>query len=108
MPAVAAAAFRFRPNDADRAKVKGEVPRGPKLWFVGADGTLEPVKVTEGVTDDSFTEVTAEDGSSLEGREAVVGYETATTLAAPKGAENPFMPKMPKHGSKGTAPEPKK
>ena len=108
VPAVAAAAFRFRPNDADRAKVKGEVPRGRKLWFVGADGTLEPVKVTEGVTDDSFTEVTAEDGSSLEGREAVVGYETATTLAAPKGAENPFMPKMPKHGSKGTAPEPKK
>ena len=105
VPVVAAAAFRFRPREDD--KVNGEVPRGRKLWFVSADGGLEAVKVTEGVTDDSFTEVTAEDGSSLEGREAVVGYETATTAAMPKGAENPFMPKMPKHGTKGTAPEKK-
>ena len=107
VPVVAAAALRFRPNDDDRGKLNGEVPRGRKLWFVSADGGLEAVKVTEGVTDDSFTEVTAEDGSSLEGREAVVGYETATTAAMPKGAENPFMPKMPKHGTKGTAPEKK-
>ena len=108
VPVVAAAALRFRPNDDDRGKLNGEVPRGRKLWFVGADGVLSPVVVTEGVSDNSFTEVTAADGSTLEGREAVVGYETATTLAAPKGAENPFMPKMPRRGAKGTAPEPKK
>ena len=108
VPVVAAAALRFRPNDDDRAKLKGEVPRGRKLWFVGADGALEPVVVTEGVGDTSFTQVTAADGTSLEGREAVVGYETAASAAAPQGAENPFMPKMPKRGAKGTAPEPKK
>ena len=108
VPVVAAAALRFRPNEADRAKLKSEPPRGRKLWFVGADGALEPVVVTEGVGDGSFTEITAADGSSLEGREAVVGYETAASAAQPQGAENPFMPKMPKHGAKGTAPEPKK
>ena len=64
----------------------------------------------EGVTDDSFSAVTADDGSTLEGREAVAGYETPSSAAALKeGAENPFMPKMPQRGkNKGTAPEPKK
>ncbi len=109
VPVVAAAAFRFRPKDEDYARVAGEVPRGPKLWFAKPDGTLEPVSVKEGVTDDSFVEVLAE-GVSLEGREAVIGYETATLKAGAgddKGS-NPFMPKPPKRGAKGTAPEPKK
>ena len=107
VPAVASAAFRFRPKDDDLARVKGEVPRGRKLWFEAADGALEPVPVTEGVSDTRFTEVVCESGS-LEGREAIVGYETPASAAKADEQTNPFMPKMPKHGTKGTAPEPKK
>ena len=103
---VSAAAFRFRPKEEDRAE--GEVPRGRKIWLVGADGKLMPHVVTEGVTDDSFVEI--KDGESFLGKEAVVGYETATTLAKRDDGEanNPFMPKPPKRGTAGTAPEPKK
>ena len=103
---VSAAAFRFRPREEDRPT--GEVPRGRKLWLVGADGKLEPHVVTEGVSDTSFTQITG--GEELEGKEAVVGYETATTLAAGKdGTTNPFKPKFPQRNkNKGTAPEPRK
>ena len=62
--------------------------------------------MTEGVTDDSFVEI--KDGESYLGKQAVIGYQTATTLAAAGDeASNPFMPKPPKHGTAGTAPEPK-
>ncbi len=103
---VSAAAFRFRPKEEDRAP--GEVPRGRKIWLVGADGRLTPHLVTEGVSDDSFTELVG--GDAFEGKEAVVGYQTAATLAQPPSdaASNPFMPKRPKFGTAGTAPEPKK
>ena len=67
-----------------------------------------PGELTSALDFSRLTEVTAEDGSSLEGREAVVGYETVSGAKAAAGAENPFMPKMPKRGNnKGTAPEPK-
>ena len=104
--AVSAAAFRFRPRPEDMPA--GEVPRGRKLWFVGADGRPEPVLVTDGVSDDSFTELV--DAGELVGRSAIVGYETTVSAAAAKDeTSNPFMPKMPKRGTnKGTAPEPKK
>lgn len=102
---VSAAAFRFRPKEEDRAP--GEVPRGRKIWLVGADDKLVPHLVKEGVSDDSFTELV--DGAAFEGKEAVVGYQTPTTLAQPSDAvNNPFMPKRPKRGTTGTAPEPKK
>ena len=103
---VSAAAFRFRPKDEDRPE--GEIPRGRKLWFEGADGKLTPVLVTEGVSDDSFTQLVG--GESLEGKEAVIGYETPKTLAAgAAGTTNPFKPKFPQRNkNKGTAPEPKK
>jgi len=102
---VSAAAFRFRPKDGDCAVE--EIPRGRKLWFEAEGGKVEPVVVAEGVSDDSFTEIVK--GDEFEGRQAVVGYQTATTLAAGgDSATNPFMPKMPKHGTSGTAPEPKK
>ena len=102
---VSAAALRFRPTDGDRAA--GDVPRGRKLWFVGKDGLLEPVVVSEGVSDGSFVQLL--DAESLEGREAVVGYETQRTKGLSRDdATNPFMPKFPKNGTKGTAPEPKK
>lgn len=108
VPAVAAAAFRFRPKDEDRAKIAGDLPKGPRLWFAKPDGSLEVISVKEGVSDGSFVQVLT-DGVSLEGREALIGYETASLKAGPGGKDtNPFMPKMPKHGSKGTAPEPKK
>lgn len=105
--AVAAAAFRFRPKQEDVANL-GEIPRGCKLWFQNDDGTLEPVVVTEGVSDDSFTEIKMEGVEALEGRSAIVGYETANTIKADEKT-NPFTPKFPaRNKNKGTAPEPKK
>ena len=102
---VAAAAFRFRPHDEDIADL-GELPRGRKLWLLKDDGKIEPVLVTEGVSDDSFTEILADGVDALEGRSAVVGYQTVAT-AKQDETSNPFMPKFPKK-QKGTAPEPKK
>ena len=64
---VAAAAFRFRPHDEDIADL-GELPRGRKLWLLKDDGKIEPVVVTEGVSDDSFTEILADGVDALEGR----------------------------------------
>ena len=103
---VSAAAFRFRPKEEDREVA--EVPRGRKIWLVGDSGKLTPVLVKEGVADDSFIQLV--DGDELEGKQAVVGYETTTTLAAKKDGEttNPFMPKRPRRSTAGTAPEPKK
>ena len=103
--AVSAAALRFRPKEGDRSS--GEVPRGRKLWFRGDDGKLSPVVVSEGVSDGSFVQLVG--GESLEGREAVVGYETQRTKDMSKDdTTNPFRPKRPKFGTAGTAPEPKK
>ena len=102
--AVSAAALRFRPKDED---IDGlEVPRGRKVWTV-EDGKMVPHVVTEGISDDSF--IALEGADELEGKEAVVGYETIADKAARDGSNNPFMPKFPKRNSnKGTAPEPKK
>ena len=101
---VSAAALRFRPKDEDRP---AEVPRGRKLWLEGENGRLEPVSVTEGVSDATFTQIVGKD--ELEGRKAVIGYETPATIAAAKGSTtNPFMPKFPQRNkNRGTAPEPK-
>ena len=110
--AVPAAALRFRPKDEDVAAFKGEIPRGRKIWLLAQDGSIEPVPVEEGVSDDSFFEARGDSAAAIEGREVVVGYETSGGgKAGAKGDEtnNPFMPKMPQHGkNKGTAPEPKK
>ena len=103
---VSAAAFRFRPKEEDREE--GEVPRGRKIWFVGESGKLKPVLVKEGVSDGSFTQIV--DGGELEGKEAVIGYETVSTMAAKKDGDttNPFMPKRRHRSTAGTAPEPRK
>ena len=102
--AVPVAALRFRPKDEDRP---GDVPRGRKLWFEGEDGRLEYVAVKEGVSDTTFTQIVGGDG--LEGRKAVVGYETPATIAAAKeGVTNPFRPKFPQRNrNRGTAPDPR-
>ncbi len=111
VPAVAAAALRFRPKEEDLAKITGEIPRGRKLWLKPQQegAPLEYVVVTEGVTDDSFTQIVCDQAAALVGREAVIGYQTAAALARPSDATtNPFMPKPPaRNSSKGTAPEPK-
>ena len=101
---VAAAAFRFRPHDEDIAGM--EIPQGRKLWLVADGGKLESFVVKEGISDDSFTEILMDGVEALEGRSAVVGYQTTLT-AKQDETSNPFMPKFPKK-QKGTAPEPKK
>lgn len=108
VPVVTAAAFRFRPKQEDLEKV-GEVPRGRKLWLKTPEGGLDPVLVSEGVSDDSFTQIIAEGADALVGREAVIGYETVSTVQQDSNVSNPFAPKFPTRGkNKGTAPEPKK
>lgn len=108
---VPSAAFRFRPKKEDLERIGGEIPRGRKLWFKPAskDAPLEYMMVTEGVSDNSFTQIVVDDAEKLIDREVVVGYETKTQ-AKGKGEEtNPFMPKrMQRNKNKGTAPEPKK
>ena len=103
---VSAAALRFRPKEEDREE--GEVPRGRKLWFVGEGGKLSPVVVKEGVSDITSMQILEHD--DLEGKEAVIGYETPATLAAKKDdTTNPFQQKRwQRNKNKGTAPEPKK
>ena len=83
-------------------------PRGRKLWFVGESGKLKPVVIKEGVSDTTLMQILEHD--ELEGKEAVIGYETPATLAAKKDdTTNPFKQKFPQRGkNKGTAPEPKK
>ena len=108
---VPSAAFRFRPKKEDLERIGGEIPRGKKLWFKPAskDAPLEYMLVTEGVSDNSFTQIVVDDAENLIDSEVVVGYETKTQ-AKGKGEEtNPFMPKrMQRNKNKGTAPEPKK
>ena len=108
--AVAAAAFRFRPKPEDLERL-GDVPRGRKIWLKPEkDGDpLEYVLVQEGVTDDSFMQIVSDGVEALEGREAVLGYETKAAAKADKDVTNPFTPKFPsRNKNKGTAPEPKK
>ena len=94
--AVAAAAFRFRPKEEDRARVGNE------------GDPMEYVLAKEGVSDSSFTEILAEDAAALEGREAVVGYQAVTSASKQGDVANPFAPKFPQRNkNKGTAPEPK-
>ena len=100
---VSAAAFRFRPKPEDIEEL--EVPMGRKVWLL-EDGKLVPHVIKEGVSDASFTELV--DAEMLEGKEAVVGYETVASQNDGKAAQNPFMPKFNRRGTKGTAPAPRK
>ena len=109
--AVSSSALRFRPNEADFAAAKaaagGEIPRGRKLWIAEGEGGMRFVKIEEGVSDASFTQIKGAD--DLEGKEAILGYATTRTAAGDNGAVNPFKPKFPQRNkNKGTAPEPKK
>ena len=109
--AVSSAALRFRPNEADfnaaREAAGGEIPRGRKIWLPEGEGGMRFVKVEEGVSDASFTQIKGAD--ELEGKEAILGYATKRTAAGGGDAVNPFKPKFPQRNkNKGTAPEPRK
>jgi HlyD family secretion protein len=102
---VSAAAFRFRPRKEHLPA--REVKPGRKIWFADENGALDYHLVTEGVSDDAFTQILNAD--ALEGRQAVIGYETVQTARRLGGeTTNPFMPKHTRPTAKGTAPEPKK
>ena len=109
--AVSSAALRFRPNEADfnavREAAGGEIPRGRKIWLPEGEGGMRFVKVEEGVSDASFTQIKGAD--ELEGKEAILGYATTRTAGGGGDAVNPFKPKFPQRNkNKGTAPEPRK
>ena len=110
--AVSSAALRFRPNESDFLAAKeaagGEIPRGRKIWLSEGEGGMRFVKIEEGVSDASFTQIKGAD--ELDGKEAIIGYATTRTAANGGGdAVNPFKPKFPQRNkNKGTAPEPKK
>lgn len=109
--AVSSAALRFRPNEADleaaKAACGGEIPRGRKIWLPDGENGVKCYLVKEGISDSSFTQLIGLD--ELDGKEAILGYETARTASAGGKAVNPFRPKMPQRNkNKGTAPEPKK
>jgi HlyD family secretion protein len=108
--AVSSAALRFRPNNADYELAKvaagGEIPRGRKIWIKDGESGMKFVKVNEGISNASFTQLIGVD--EIEGKEAILGYATVRTSAA-SGAVNPFKPKFPQRNkNKGTAPEPRK
>lgn len=110
--AVSSAALRFRPNaddyEAAKAAAGGEIPRGRKIWIKDGDTGMKFVKVEEGVSDASFTQLVGADW--LDGKEAILGYATTRTAPGAEGSvNNPFKPKFPRRNkNKGTAPEPRK
>ena len=65
---------------------------GGKIWIVGADGTPEPVRVRQKLADGTFVEIETE--QNIEGREVIMGINTATS-ATTAADNNPFAPKMP-------------
>ena len=103
---VANTALRFKPEKKDKpgkddkgvknpaAEKTADSSRGnrksARLWVQQADGTLQPLRVTTGITDGTCTEVSGDD--LQDGTEVVVSMldsGTKTTVV------NPFMPTPP-------------
>ena len=108
---VPAAAFRFRPRKEDLDLIKGEIPRGKKIWLAPKEegAALEYIALEEGISNDSHTQIVMGDSASLLGREVVIGYQTTKQSNVGPDTTNPFMPKrMQRNKNKGTAPEPRK
>jgi HlyD family secretion protein len=98
---VPAAALRFRPTDEMLAAL-GETPEPAvqpgghaakpgtgTVWVY--DGGLHPAKITTGITDGQFTEVTG--GSLSEGSEVVTRVaQPGTTSTSASNSSNPLMP----------------
>jgi HlyD family secretion protein len=93
------AALRFKPADKTAAnpevKTKRKGPRTeskPKVWIrESEDAELEPVEVTLGITDGSFTEI-MEPCTLTEGQELITGIDASS---AEEKTVNPFAPQMP-------------
>jgi HlyD family secretion protein len=91
-------ALRFSPatdnsTSAGRQKERSGRARGPQVWTQGAEGKpLIPVKVSTGISDGAFTELT--DAGELQAGAAVI-IGLAENGAAPKATVNPFTPTMP-------------
>jgi HlyD family secretion protein len=94
-PKSAAASERKPPAGTERqpsADRRGKA-RGPKVWVLDKTGSgLDPVPVSLGITDGSFTEVKEPAGLTA-GSEVVVGVNGGA--AAQSGTVNPFMPRLP-------------
>ncbi len=76
----------------ERQRGEGSVQGTPgRVWIRNADGTPEPVALTVGISDDSFTEVLS--GSLREGQEVITGILASAkpTAATPPG----FGPRRP-------------
>jgi len=105
VPAVAAAAFRYRPPSESAAAPQRNADGTRALWVRDTpDGEPRREMVRTGLTDGSFVEIQGAD--ALVGREAVLGIVQAQHVAAgPQEASNPFMPKH-KFGKKANGPPP--
>jgi hypothetical protein len=65
-----------------------------EIWVVGADGNPERVRIRQKISDGTSAGVEVIGDVELEGREVIVGINTAST--APAAADNnPFAPRMP-------------
>jgi len=62
-------------------------PKGAKLWVQNPDSSLRPLRVTTGITDGTWTEVSGDE--VVEGLDAVTGVLTG---GAKNAVVNPFMP----------------
>lgn len=103
--AVPSAALRFRPR-AGAAESATERPAGTScIYLAGGEPAADPrpVWIKTGTSDGAWFEIKADDAENLEGAEVIVGYQPTGAKAGEK-AKNPFMPKHPKRGTKGTAP----
>lgn len=83
-------ALRFRPENANAEK---EFRHGSTLWIQERKGApLKPVRISSGISDGSFTEIT-DAGGLREGDSVVVGK----AVAGPSSSEvvNPFAPPRP-------------
>ncbi len=70
-----------------------EPPPGPHIFAIGPGGKPQPIAVTPGVSDGSYTAIR---GPGLaEGLQVIIGIATPEQVAA-AGASNPFIPQMPK------------
>lgn len=97
---VSNAALRFKPAGSSADKGEGKRngserhsgARGPKLWVQNGKA-LQPVPVTLGITDGSFTEL-IEPSKATEGQEVVVA--ALTPEAEEAKVVNPFSPQIPR------------
>jgi HlyD family secretion protein len=101
-------AKRAAPDSATRARFTagraagGTRPQASRIWTVGTDGKLTPVRVRTGLTDGQKTQI--EGQGVTEGMQIVTSVsstETASAAAPAAGSTNPFQPARPQGGAGG-------